>query len=296
MMPKKAAEARAAHMEIMGEVIHKLKTEEELGQILKELENANVSELNEYEQMNIKLARKNYIKETKVPAELVMEMAKHGSLSYMAWAEAKANDDFGKFEPFLEKWVGLRKTWVKHVAPDAKIPYDVLLDEFDRDVKIEDVDKIFATVKAKLIPMIRKIFEAKKTVSIDTSPITGKFLVRKQEELSKKMVTDLNFDFDAGRFDTSVHPFTTSFSSSDVRITTRYREDDYLQGLSGSIHECGHSLVYRFPTPVDLINRSIIPDPIPSLPVSPLLLQKTKPNIVRAGAQSGLCGNARRRG
>jgi carboxypeptidase Taq len=242
MLPPKAAENRGNQSAIISEIVHEMKVEKSLGDLISELQSASASdlaELNDFERANIALASKNYNKETKVPGELVSEMAKLGSTAYFAWVQAKNTDDYSLFEPHLAKWIELKTKWAKLVAPNATNVYDVLLDEFDRDVTSADLEANFSQVKAVLVPIISKILKAK---PIDTAPIKGKFPIKKQEELSRNIVTDLGYDWQSGRLDVSVHPFTASFGRNDVRITTRYREDDYLQGLSGSIHETGHAL------------------------------------------------------
>ena len=52
----------------------------------------------------------------------------------------------------------------------------------------------------------------------------------------------MGFDEEHGRIDVSVHPFTSSFSPADVRITTRFSDSEFYQGLAGSIHEAGHAM------------------------------------------------------
>ncbi|MBV9049863.1 MAG: carboxypeptidase M32, partial [Solirubrobacterales bacterium] len=42
--------------------------------------------------------------------------------------------------------------------------------------------------------------------------------------------------------DDAVHPFATSFGSSDVRITTRWDDSFFASALYGAMHECGHGL------------------------------------------------------
>jgi carboxypeptidase Taq len=44
------------------------------------------------------------------------------------------------------------------------------------------------------------------------------------------------------RMDVSTHPFTTSLSIEDVRITTRYEGKDFKESLYSTIHESGHAI------------------------------------------------------
>jgi carboxypeptidase Taq len=63
-----------------------------------------------------------------------------------------------------------------------------------------------------------------------------------QIAFSEKILKEMGYDFDAGRQDISMHPFTTNFSATDVRVTTRVDENNISDCLTGSIHEGGHAL------------------------------------------------------
>ena len=52
----------------------------------------------------------------------------------------------------------------------------------------------------------------------------------------------MGFDFEAGRIDTTTHPFCSGLAPGDTRLTTRYDETDFLSSLYGVLHECGHGL------------------------------------------------------
>jgi carboxypeptidase Taq len=67
----------------------------------------------------------------------------------------------------------------------------------------------------------------------------GPFPLAAQRALCEQVIGMLGFDFQAGRLDVSTHPFCGGVPE-DVRITTRFREDDFLGSLLGTIHETGH--------------------------------------------------------
>jgi carboxypeptidase Taq len=126
---------------------------------------------------------------------------------------------------------------------DKEASLNVLIDEFDPDMKMERLDELFALLKKQLVPLIKKISESKK--KHDDSFLTSsesKFDVEKQKELNKQISKDIGFSFDNGRLDVSTHPFTTSFNPKDVRITTRYNPKEFVQGIQGTVHESGHAM------------------------------------------------------
>jgi carboxypeptidase Taq len=72
--------------------------------------------------------------------------------------------------------------------------------------------------------------------------VTGfRMSVDDQRKLVAEISKALGFDFERGRLDTSVHPFCGG-SPDDVRMTTRYSEDDFTESLYGVIHETGHAI------------------------------------------------------
>lgn len=79
-------------------------------------------------------------------------------------------------------------------------------------------------------------------MSVDTGILDGTFPIEQQRTFNVYIAELLGLDFESGRIDVSTHPFTTSFHSHDVRITTRYNEHDVLHGILSTIHETGHAL------------------------------------------------------
>ena len=52
----------------------------------------------------------------------------------------------------------------------------------------------------------------------------------------------IGFDFDRGRLDTSVHPFSVAIGPGDCRITTRFAPTNFSDGFFATLHEVGHGL------------------------------------------------------
>ncbi|MCG8605374.1 carboxypeptidase M32, partial [bacterium] len=239
IMPPGATQARAGQIASLAGVAHEKRTDPHIGELLDQLESGSLNNLDPYERCNIREIRRTYDRETKIPMELVQEMAELGSKGHHIWAKAREENKYSDFAPVLERLIELQKQWAHHVEPN-KPPYDVLMDVFERGLTVEQVDPIFELLKAELIPLIRAIQES--DYQPDTSFLQGKFSVSSQEALGRTISEALGFDFDKGRMDVSVHPFCGGADPTDVRITTRYGSDNFMESLFAVIHETGHAM------------------------------------------------------
>ena len=239
IMPRGAAQARAGQIAALAGVAHAKQTNPEIGELLNRLESEILMDLDAYEQCNIREARRAYDRQTKVPMDLVQEIAELGSKGHHIWAKARKENKFSDFAPVLERLIELQKKWAHHIEPN-KPPYDVLMDIYERGLTMEKVDPVFDRLKEELIPLIRATQES--AHQPDTSFLQGEFSVAKQEQLGRIISEALGFDFDRGRMDVSVHPFCGGADPTDVRITTRYGSDNFMESLFAVIHETGHAM------------------------------------------------------
>ena len=239
IMPPGAAQARAGQLSSLAGVMHEKMTDPVIGQLLEQIESGSLKDFDPYEQCNIRETRRAYDRETKVPMELVQESAELGSRGHHVWARARADNKYSDFAPVLERLIELRKQWAHHIDPN-KPSYDVLMDIYERDLTMAQVDPIFDRLKAELVPLIKAIQES--PYQPDVSFLQGEFSVAQQEELGRTISEALGFDFDKGRMDVSVHPFCGGGDPTDVRITTRYGTDNFMESLFAIIHETGHAM------------------------------------------------------
>ncbi|WP_197073371.1 carboxypeptidase M32 [Marinitoga sp. 1155] len=233
-MPKKAADKRA---DVIGEISTKafeLSVSDEIGELIKEAEKEN---LNEIEKAIIKVGKKEYEKFKKIPPELFKEFNIETAKAQSSWEEAKNKNDFNIFKPHLEKVVELTKKMTDYLSYKEN-RYDALLDLYEPGLTTAELKKIINPLKKFLVDYLKKLDNGKKPISI----MKGYFPVEKQKELSLKALKLMKYDFDAGRMDISMHPFTTTIGFNDVRITTRYNENDLNDSLYSTIHEGGHAL------------------------------------------------------
>lgn len=234
-MPKKAAEKRA---DVIGEISGKafeMSVSDEIGKLL---EDAQKEELNEVERAIVKVGKKEYDKFKKIPSDLFKELNISASKAQAAWEEAKTKNDFNIFKPHLEKVVDLTKKVADHLGYEEN-RYDALLDLYEPGLKTSELKKVIEPLREFLVNYLNKLDNGKKP---DNSILKRYFPIEKQKELSLRALKLMKYDFDAGRMDISMHPFTTTIGPNDVRITTRYNEHDLNDSLYSTIHEGGHAL------------------------------------------------------
>ncbi len=239
-MPRGAVEARASQLEALTLLVHPLATSAELGELISEAEaELNGADYDSDEASIVRIARKDYDDQVKYPTEFVAEMNREVILGHEVWAEARAKNDFASFLPTLRKIIDLKKRAADYLGYEDH-PYDALLSEYDRDLKANEVRTIFDQHKAQIVPLIEAIKANHDTV--DDSVVHRHFDVNKQEQFGREIIKTLGFDFNRGRTDVSVHPFCSSFSRTDVRLTTRFYPDFLNPALFGLMHEAGHGM------------------------------------------------------
>ena len=235
-MPPKAASSRAQQLGALSAVIHEQSTCPELGRAL---DRVKEDDLDEVGRVNFAEARRNFDRSLRVPASLVRELTETCSLSNEAWQKAKRDNNVALFLPWLEKLVDLKRQQVEYRSPGARV-YDELLDDYERDLKEHQVDALFTELKGWLIPFVKELKDAPKQA--DLNLLSRPFELSRQESFGLEMIKLMGFDFEAGRFDVSAHPFCGGVGPFDVRITTRYLEDEVLSSFFSFVHEAGHAL------------------------------------------------------
>lgn len=191
-----------------------------------------------FQQAFLRVFGRNYARAVKIPRRLVTDMAQTTSRAQAAWIKAREADDFSVFQPHLEKIVELTLEKAEALGYPEQ-PYDALLDEFEPGMRASQVEEVFADLKTELTPLVKRITDAQKT---DDSVRSRGFSAAGQREFSLHLLRQMGYDFERGRLDESAHPFTTSLGGNDVRVTTRYHEDDLFSSIFGTIHEGGHGL------------------------------------------------------
>jgi carboxypeptidase Taq len=212
----------------------------EVGKLLKAIkEDRNYSSsLSKEQQRNIFLIERDYKKATKLPTELVSEIARLQVVGIETWKKAKEAKDYAIFKPILGEILELQMKKAHYLDPD-KDPYDVLLDTFEPNIDSAMITKLFDELKAGLVPLIKKTQAAKKQP--DISLLRRTVPIELQEKLSVDLAKVVNYDLEKGRIDTTEHPFTTGYYD-DVRITTHYYENEFDNSFFSVVHEAGHAI------------------------------------------------------
>ena len=234
-----SAESRAQQMATLGAITHDKATSPEIGKLLEALLPwADSLDPDSEEYRLIKVTAKDYDKATRVPTEFVAESAPVIAMAHQAWAKARAESDFSVFQPHLEKVLELKKRYIGFFPP-ADHPYDTLLDDFEPGMKTADVKAIFEALRPQQVELIKAIAAQPQ---VDDSFMRLDYDEQKQWEFGLKVASAFGYDWNRGRQDKSAHPFTTSFGSDDVRITTRVYKNQFATALFGTMHETGHAL------------------------------------------------------
>jgi len=238
-MPQGGNEARGNQLATIGKISHQKFTSDEIGKLLGDLEKEYEGADPDSDDLRLlKVTRHDYDQATRVPSEFVAEFAVVTSKAFEAWMEARGKSDFSIFQPHLEKIVELNQRYVSFFPP-ADHPYDVLLDQFERGMKTADVKAIFDALRPQQVELLRAIAEKPQ---VDDSFLHIEYDEQKMWDFSEVIATKFGYDWERGRQDKSAHPFTTNFSINDVRITTRFEEDNPTVMLFSTMHETGHGL------------------------------------------------------
>jgi len=238
--PRKGMDARSESIGLLSGEMFKLSTSPELGEMLSALEEkAAFSELAELDQRLVVDCRKEYDRSVKIPPKLYQEYVVLTSQSEANWEQTKDANDYKSFEPYLDKIIHYTNQFIDLWGAKGT-RYDTLLDQYEPDMTTADLDRVFGGLREQLVPLAAAI--AASPHQPNTDFLRQKFDKAAQKSFSLKTLEQMGFSFEAGRLDESMHPFATGLNPGDVRITTRYLEDDVMSALFGTIHEGGHAL------------------------------------------------------
>jgi carboxypeptidase Taq len=231
-----SSEGRSRQLSVLSGILHDLYLDKNYVNLLEALEINN--SLTEKELKNIQLSKKDIKRKLCLSKDFVEETSLAISYSYNAWEEARKANNFKLFSPHLTKLIELKKREAKFINPN-KNPYDVLLEEYEPEVNSNEIKIIFEDLKPYLKELILNINKRNK---IDIS-VTNKFFEKnKQWQFGIDILKQIGFNFNSGRQDISVHPFTINIGEKDIRLTTRIQENDLNEMIWSCLHEGGHAL------------------------------------------------------
>jgi carboxypeptidase Taq len=238
-MPPGGGAARGQQLATLGKIAQEKFISDEVGRLIEDLkaEFAGADPASDEAAM-LRVVSRDYDKAKRVPPEFVAEQAVASSKAFEAWVEAKGKSDFSIFLPHLEKNLELVKKYISFFPP-ADHPYDTLLDDYEPGMKTADVKQIFDGLRPKQVKLLKAIASAKQ---VRDDFLHKKYNEKKIIDFGVNVITRYGYDWSRGRQDKAPHPFQTTFSLGDVRITTRFEADNPTASLFSTLHESGHAM------------------------------------------------------
>jgi carboxypeptidase Taq len=199
--------------------------------------------LGEWQRANLREMRRRWRHATALPAALVEAESRACSECESVWRRSRLENDFAAVLPGLERILLIEREIAAVKAERlGTSPYEALLDQYEPGASVAEVDRLFDEIAGFLPDLIEDATNRQPT--LPSAPTCGPFPVETQRRLAMRLMERIGFDFAHGRLDISAHPFCGG-TPDDVRITTRYSEDDFARSLMGVLHETGHALYQR---------------------------------------------------
>jgi len=232
-MPEGAEESRARQVATLRSFAHELLTDHATSRLLE-----SATPESALDQDLVRVTRKDVEKATRVPSELIAKMAIASGRSKGAWQKARATNAYAKFAPHLATIVDLT---IQHAEALGyqETPYDALLDQYEEGLTTAEVTRVFSDLRDRLVPVVKTIAAAP---VISDAAVHGNFPHDAQWAFGIEVAKQLGYNFHCGRQDVSAHPFSTAFSITDVRITTRVDPTFFSPSFFGTLHEAGHAM------------------------------------------------------
>jgi carboxypeptidase Taq len=238
-MPAGGAAARGRQMALLAGIAQERSNDPAIGRLLDELDPyAESLPYDHDDAAMIRAARREFERNSKIPPAFAAEFAEHQANAYQIWAGARPENDWKKVEADLEKTLEYSRQ-IANFFPGYEHIADPLIDFADYGMKASDVQRVFADLRAELVPLIQRIAGQQQ---VDDSALRNNFPIPAQLKFSEKVSLDFGYDLKRGRLDLTHHPFCTTFSIDDVRITTRVKEDFLGECMFSVFHETGHAL------------------------------------------------------
>ncbi|MFQ6053328.1 MAG: carboxypeptidase M32 [Candidatus Bathyarchaeia archaeon] len=245
-MPPRGITLRSQQLAPLEKIGHKMMTDPEIGKLLTEIhENPDFESLDGTERRNVHLAKKAYDEATRLPEDLVVEIARQRTVTIGTWKKAKAARDYSAFKPELERLFALKRR-AAEIMMEVKgtaTPYDALIDVYEPGMSADVISAVFSELRSGLVEIVDKCISSPKQP--DPSILRRRGPVEAQRRVSEALAAFIGYDVSSkeagGRIDETEHPFTTGYYD-DVRITTHYYEDRFASSIFSVLHEGGHAL------------------------------------------------------
>jgi carboxypeptidase Taq len=239
-MPPRGSGHRAEQIGLLAKLGHAMLTAKEVGAALAATEGTDLTKNPESDSAcNIREIRRAYDRATKLPEKLVQEIARTTTLAGPVWREARKENNFEKFQPWLDKVVALKREEAQAVGYQ-EAPYDALLDEYEPGATAKQITKVFADLRQELVPFIQALIASGKKPKREV--LEREYTIDKQRLFGQEAGVAIGFDFLSGRLDVTTHPFCSGIGPGDCRITTRYNPRQFNDAFFSILHEAGHGI------------------------------------------------------
>jgi len=237
MMPSNSRSQRADQLAYLSKLSHDKISSNEVRDLILEAKN---EDLNQNDLCNLREIEREHKLTSSVPSELVQKISRTAAKCEGEWQEARKNSNFNLIKKSLDELINLTKEEASILGKEFNLsPYEALVNKFEPGSNTQLIANVFDDLQKFLTPLIDTIIEKQKSQKI--FPIQYKISENQQKDIAEHIMKIIGFDFKRGRLDKSVHPFCGG-STNDVRITTRYNEENPFSSLDGVMHETGHAL------------------------------------------------------
>ncbi|HZT79295.1 MAG TPA: carboxypeptidase M32, partial [Gemmataceae bacterium] len=239
-MPRHGSPYRGEQMALLARLAHDMLTAPQVGELLAEVERSPLTrDPDSPEAANVREIRRAYDRATRLPKELVEELARVTTQAQQVWQDARQANDFAAFRPWLEKVIALKRQEAQAVGRTGS-PYDALLDEYEPGATSAEIAAVFADLRRELVPLVAAIQASGRRPRHDL--LERDYPVDRQQAFGRAAAAAIGFDFEGGRLDTTTHPFCSGIGPGDCRIATRWNPRHFSEAFFGILHEAGHGL------------------------------------------------------
>lgn len=248
-MPAGGAEFRSEQLGLLAGLTHERATSPRVGELLAELEaSGDLGDPDGDRAVNVREARRNYNRSTKLPRRLVEELSRTVTLSQQAWMKAREDSEFPVFLPWLEKMISLKREEAQAIGYGSGVPYDALMDDYEPGMTAAEVASVFGPLRDELVNLVSAIQHSPRRPQ--TEILERHYPRTPQIVIAEAASKSIGFDFNRGRIDASTHPFCSGFGPGDCRLTTRYHDHHFNAAFFGVLHESGHG-IYEQGLPIE---------------------------------------------
>lgn len=237
-MPPRAADSRSNEIAVLSSLMHDMLVSNETSELISAVE-VDGDTLDMWQSANLREIKRSFIHASCVNTDLMTRYALASSRCEFIWRLARSNNDYEALKPSLAVVLDIVKDIAAAKSEKLGVSkYDALIDQYDPGRKSVDIERIYSVLREKLPSLIHNIMEKQAVEKVLHIPPMD---TQTQRTISRKFVEIMGFDFNAGRLDESTHPFCGG-TPYDIRMTSRYYEDNFISGLMSSVHEAGHGL------------------------------------------------------